>query len=687
MNDVIYIDQTLHGYADGHQLLASSVDLTSEQQSQLLIMSDLSGPAFRSGYESYLTGYPIPNSGFYCIARTWFAPELPRPGCVWTQTFLIRIEDLARISNFDQFNQLFLRPNNSFELDWYHHRVVLDPNSAPPPRPLSEVSPVLRALYGTNKKIVMASEGADKFESLVLAIFEQQWPRLRRNFRFCTGALSLRDTEFDLSISPPEATHSLSDAGLVISERALRSPPPEEEWLEIANRDVVARQQGSKYREFLWRFGPDQPEGRAAFQALTEIYCLLYSQDDEPRGGKILSAMNHFCSSSESAGRLKAEIFGREGKYLSRVGSEADALKLLVTHPYASVIPAASADVAARSAELVRSDMRAATEIAELAGQMGSENAQKFLEGFFEKTNWSGEYLGQIPLTLLTIILGRHPSLIDQPAVWNRPDRMSVVSKIFFQVGSDRDLLRSGLTAMLAANAWDTISALMDNLGSRCISEVFSLIEANSPEDLNYPDAIFAKLADHHEVWTELNETGQLGPTSLKMLSAELDPRSWYARRLGVGAWVRALKAPGHFLSDLRSLRSAVFLLAIGLSSESPAAASLVSSVFGEVYDAGSVDKLNGRLWQELEPHLSSYRPSWDKCARLIRTVARAFGERAWPLQDFFLTFKSPDVLSRALVEIDQTYRGYRYIGHLKEQIASGKISLTVDQTAVFIKN
>jgi hypothetical protein len=308
VSDEIYIDQTLHGYADGHQLLASSVELTAEQQSVLLIMSDLSGPAFRTGYESYLTGYPLAGAGLYCLARTWFAPELPRPGCVWTQTFLIRVEDLARISRFEDINQLFQRPGEPFEAEYYYRRVVLDENRPVLLRTLGEGRPVLRALYGTEKKVVIASEAADAFEPLTLAIFEQQWPRLRRNFRFCTGALSLRDSEFDLSVSPPEATHSLSDAGIVISEKLLRALPNEEEWLEVAHRDLVQRQAGTQYRQFLWRFGPDHIEGRSAFRPLTEIYDLVSSQDGKPKAEALLSALAHFYPSNTSAIRLKTEF-------------------------------------------------------------------------------------------------------------------------------------------------------------------------------------------------------------------------------------------------------------------------------------------------------------------------------------------------------------------------------------------
>src|SRR5579863_5380868 len=110
MQDPLNVNQTLHGYGDGHQLLASSTELTSEQQWQLLVMSDLSGPSFRKGYETYVTGYPISGGGFYCFARTWFAPELPRPGCVWTHTILIADTDVARIADFRSIARLWKRP-------------------------------------------------------------------------------------------------------------------------------------------------------------------------------------------------------------------------------------------------------------------------------------------------------------------------------------------------------------------------------------------------------------------------------------------------------------------------------------------------------------------------------------------------------------------------------------------------
>lgn len=113
MAHVIQLDQTLHGYGDGHQLLASSLNLTREQQWQMLVMSDLSGHSFRAGFDSYITGYPLEDGGHYCLARTWFAPELPRPGCVWTHTILISDTDVAQISDFQSVLPHFRRPSSN----------------------------------------------------------------------------------------------------------------------------------------------------------------------------------------------------------------------------------------------------------------------------------------------------------------------------------------------------------------------------------------------------------------------------------------------------------------------------------------------------------------------------------------------------------------------------------------------
>ena len=61
------LQQTLHGYSEGHRLLGSSVDLAGRDVKTMLMMSDASGPAAVIGEEGYLTGYPLSESGYYAM--------------------------------------------------------------------------------------------------------------------------------------------------------------------------------------------------------------------------------------------------------------------------------------------------------------------------------------------------------------------------------------------------------------------------------------------------------------------------------------------------------------------------------------------------------------------------------------------------------------------------------------------
>src|SRR5687767_10664854 len=98
-NGIIAINQTLHGYNNGHTLIASSTDINSEVKRIMLPISDMSGNSMQNGFEEYLTGYPLREINMYALAKTWYAPEMTRPGCVWTHTLLIDFADLSIIND------------------------------------------------------------------------------------------------------------------------------------------------------------------------------------------------------------------------------------------------------------------------------------------------------------------------------------------------------------------------------------------------------------------------------------------------------------------------------------------------------------------------------------------------------------------------------------------------------------
>src|SRR6266853_1393530 len=107
------IHQFLHGYSEGHRLLQGSLKLPNDLARLMLRMSDLSGTSVVNGFEQYITGYPLDSINAYALAMTWYAPEMPRPGCVWTHTLVLPSQAMATIPSLNSLTPLFKRPERS----------------------------------------------------------------------------------------------------------------------------------------------------------------------------------------------------------------------------------------------------------------------------------------------------------------------------------------------------------------------------------------------------------------------------------------------------------------------------------------------------------------------------------------------------------------------------------------------
>ena len=75
--------QALYGYDDGHRLLAASFEMSSDDRRLLQRQTDTPDAGLDAEWSELLAGYPLP-SGRYAWTMTWPAPEMRRPGCVWT---------------------------------------------------------------------------------------------------------------------------------------------------------------------------------------------------------------------------------------------------------------------------------------------------------------------------------------------------------------------------------------------------------------------------------------------------------------------------------------------------------------------------------------------------------------------------------------------------------------------------
>lgn len=296
----ISIDQAVHGYADGHRLLGGSMKLQGADARTMLVLSDASGGRFDDPEHGYLTGYPLAASSRYVLARTWPAPEMSRPGCVWTHSLLIGFADLATVSSAEGLLSLFRRPEAPIE---GHNRQIFLPDdhgaSAVTCHPNSDT--LLTALYlDPGSKVQMWAGDPLEDERLFLAVWLQQWPRLRRGFRFCSSITVDRSTPteaFDLqavSVASGPRRKLISDARLVEEAGS-------DARLSTAVDDL---RHPAGLRAFLRQVGGDVPRGRAAMVMLCQLYDALERVDrDRSAFNAALDAMDALGASQARAAR------------------------------------------------------------------------------------------------------------------------------------------------------------------------------------------------------------------------------------------------------------------------------------------------------------------------------------------------------------------------------------------------
>ncbi|MEQ1871228.1 MAG: hypothetical protein ABL961_14530 [Vicinamibacterales bacterium] len=665
IDNSIRLHQALHGYRDGHQLLASSFEIAREQQWQMLVMSDLSGPSFRDGFDGYITGYPLEQSGLYCVAKTWFAPELRRPGCVWTHTLVLAGADIARIGDLRSLDGYFRRPEHYGDLDSYATEITYEPATAFPQPDIDTAvgSALLWLLYGSpTRKVVVTADTAIEYNDVIACLFRQQWPRLRRTFRFCTGALAIRDVSFDLAIAPREVARQDTDATAPMRRSdlmAIGEDYSKEDWLRTATDDLLEGTRTS-LRQLLWTYGPDYAEGRQAYRPLCEIHLAATQSSSTIEG--LLSAVGHSFPEPESSRRLKSDLFSAKGS-LAKSKGEASVLYALLLHPAARCIPTDVADMEERTRLLVLSDPTSAIGIATAALAVGTSPTDAYIRGLVGGIQSDPSVLADAPPALLSSLLEAEPSFLEDTAIWRVPaDRQLTLAARLYSLSGRPGMAPNVVRAIMRAKAWVALQVALESFGPDGLATVLASIDDSVGNVVSPEHELLAVIREHRsELICALGTRPTLGPKAVLVAASLLDPRSSDVRQLP-GVWSRAVSADAHFSDPSIDLRCRAFLLSIGLTAGSSEGPQLVRECFEAVYD-GAKDGggLDDQMWEFVEPYLPWYRVTWDRCARLIRGVVRRFLQEDWRPADFFLTFRTAEQLERAFEEVKRA-RGTRFL-------------------------
>lgn len=195
------VEQTLHGYNNGHHLIAGSINLPLDDADRMSYLSDWSGYVNpMDGETCYLTAYPLEKSHQYVIAKTWYAEEMSRPGCVWTHSLLVDLDSLGQDDDLYELLKLFRRPlveGDDFRSYTLTQELKIEKNINK--HPLIEGIEPTRLLFLSagllerNKPLVYAVEKETEFyEDFCMRLIQSIPNGILKDISICTGSANSR---------------------------------------------------------------------------------------------------------------------------------------------------------------------------------------------------------------------------------------------------------------------------------------------------------------------------------------------------------------------------------------------------------------------------------------------------------------------------------------------------------------
>lgn len=312
-NETNEVGQGVFGYSNGHRLLTSTVSLSSVDIYELAAASDLAPGAQISGTSSYLTGFSLPDSKLYALIRTWLAPEMPRPGCVWSHVLLLDQTLMATQIDLTVLSDLHRRPDGYASDSTFSKPVTINRRLRGRRAGRQETEMVLSACYG-DAQLDADQEERGSIEQAIFAAWSQQWPRLRRQFVFrsiaTTSELKGQFIQFKRGSSPARGGGPAA-------------------WLNEAVEDATS-ESVTPLRRFLWRYGKDVQSEKETLPELVQLHIAtrskkgLYSVAD-----RVLTRFP-----PGQAETLKRDVLGLSSDKLSQVPSvnAVDLMRLLSKH-------------------------------------------------------------------------------------------------------------------------------------------------------------------------------------------------------------------------------------------------------------------------------------------------------------------------------------------------------------------
>ncbi|MDQ0589895.1 GAP1-N1 domain-containing protein [Variovorax paradoxus] len=671
------VHQALHGYSEGHRQFACSAKLAPNDARHVLVMSDSSGAGVTAEGISYLTGYPLQESGLYALARTWPAPEMPRPGCVWTHTLFIEFADLALLDSPSQLEQLFRVPSVETSRTY---GVSVDLTAAAPatraltPNEVSLFQRLATALYEHPREQVWARRAGDRFvDDMVLRLWDLQWPRLRRSFRFCTLTTRDRSQEgslFDLQLcaeSLPRLRFPEQADGIEANTISI------EPWL-VQLVEYADRPSATGFREALRLLGTDVLGGREAMRSICSLQAVLARR--EPAA--VEEAIALVQSSAPLSSSKVAQVMVVSAVLSRSDELSPDALGYVVTN----LDLVSDEELAQHASRLARSlwtsspprlvellfDQRPTVQAAirEAAQDISvAELAQSLVPG----TEW------------LWRLLQVRPDLTETPEFWRRTQpRASEIEDAGIK-------LQGGITlesAVLGLHDELAIESVARCFGALAVLETLQRLMTTLQE---LPQVLTWVKHACRDVGGAASFLAHVRTPSAQLVGAisnELAPDA-IPNDYGIDPWFTAL-------ADLQSqgtlpLEIVAYGFRRGLGYRTRSAGPLLRLTFDAMHCSAIAGSFNDTKWQQFRDSLPWVKPAdaWDVALRLRLAVGKRSVEAAVRAEDYVGITADDQVFLSLMTATWEHWGGQRYLKKIAEELQETSESQLIPRCTLLV--
>jgi len=600
-SQTLTIEQALFGYSDGHRQLAASVQLSSTDAYELATRSDLASNAHLGPGASYVGGFALRDSGAFAFIKTWPAPEMPRPGCVWSHVLILPRKFLTGQVNLGILKSLFRKPGSGASFDEFTRKIEVNRLIKSRPADRLEVQRIISSYYAGRPLNYVEAPG-ETFEEALLAVWSQQWPKLRADFEFKVvfGSSTAEDERGLIVRVGSSGTPSTIPDGSVDPKS----------WISAAADDATSLTI-TPLRRFLWRYGKDAQRPRTAFRPLVEVFLA----GAEPTTHLLSTILRSFPKPLDAA-TLKRDALGVTPAALSlteRLDGEAFvALALSCRALTSGLVKAEELDTTIRA--FSQRDVKSAAIALGRTSDSGSNDAKRIagaVARVIEPAALSDEV---IPIPFVMHVLGMRPRLIEAFDA-TRLDEADILTLL--EIAPDSSAVARLLSVLLTRPPSEQSRPLIVRWLREAFVEAVRLSVEGTLHGMwrqvfpSYArDAVALGLGDIKGVKAVSHAVALID------FSTEHDAKP--------SAFVRAADQPGPSAFDAERTDLDVYLLVLCIRRNVAKAMPIVSDVLPRVRNVALDNGFSDRTRALLDRHLPYLSASWDLNKRLLKLLRNA---------------------------------------------------------------